>query len=309
MNDTATNHGADDPEWSAWEAKINAILPPQYVGRFEDVSPTSMGSAALRYDSRGRVAWGEIWTTFCHLALAGGPPHRGRWLGPVTADEANSAPEAYEAVVAELRRAFQLCVGLPVIPRRRPGWIGLQCDDGATAAWLARAIVAENVVAEHDGSVLFVPAGPGFRIEKEIKNVVVSVAKTCHYLLDHLDPERRPTVEPRRLIRPPSPEEVAAASERYEQAAAKLEAGLRAAAGLTTRRGEAPGWVGVECGGEDHAVWLLRAVAAADVLVRREGSTLFVPVDLRAGDDDPIGLTVAAVAGAERLRRHRARKE
>src|SRR6202000_1354978 len=51
------------------------------------------------------------------------------------------------------------------------------------AGWLVRAITMENVSAHADGMVLHLPAGPHFRLEKEIKNVIVSIAKTCHYWL------------------------------------------------------------------------------------------------------------------------------
>ena len=64
-------------ELAALDAKINALLPPQYQHCYTTVSPNSMGSAGLKYGPDGRVAWDEIWTTFCDLALAGGPPHRG----------------------------------------------------------------------------------------------------------------------------------------------------------------------------------------------------------------------------------------
>jgi hypothetical protein len=266
------------------EAKINALLPPRYVGCFEAVSPKSMGSAALRYDARGRVAWGEIWTTFCHLALAGGPPHRGRLLGPAAVEEVLAEPEKQAAVVAELQRALQLCVELPLSDGAPPGWIGLQCPDEATAAWLVQAIVAENVIARHDGATLYVPAGPNFRIEKEVKNVVVSAAKTCHYLFDHLETERQPTGAGRPLMGPPLPSEIAAAPDRYSHAAEALRHGIEQATGLRAVLAESPGWVGLDCVSEEAAVWLLRAVAVEDILVRREGAVLFVPVDLRSDE-------------------------
>ncbi len=63
-------------------------------------------------------------------------------------------------------------------------------------------------MARNEDSVLFVPAGPSFRVEKEIKNVVVAVAKTCHYLFDHLEPEQMPVGEAPKLIRPPLPQEI-----------------------------------------------------------------------------------------------------
>jgi len=54
------------------------------------------------------------------------------------------------------------------------------------AAWLVRAIVVENVAVRSEGSALDLPAGPDFRLEKEIKNAVAVIAKTCHYWLEHM---------------------------------------------------------------------------------------------------------------------------
>lgn len=54
----------------------DALLPPRYRGG-RNVSAAPMRSAPLKYDAEGRVAWGEVWQSFCDLALAGRPPHRG----------------------------------------------------------------------------------------------------------------------------------------------------------------------------------------------------------------------------------------
>ena len=43
----------------------------------------------------------------------------------------------------------------------------------------------ENVSARCEGTTLELPAGPGYRLEKEIKNVITAVAKTGHDWLDH----------------------------------------------------------------------------------------------------------------------------
>lgn len=283
------------------EARINTILPPRYVGCFEDVSPTSMGSAKMKYDAQGRVAWGEIWTTFCHLALAGGPPHRGRLLEPVTQAEVEANGEAQQVVVAELERALRLTVDLPQVAERRSGWIGLRCDDGAMAAWLTRAVVAENVFARREAELLFVPVGPAFRIEKEVKNVVVSLAKSCHYLLDHVDDDARPTGDGPPLIAPPLPEEIEQAREAYQAAATKLRAAIEATTPLPVLTDAARGWLGLDCGSEDAAVWMLRAIAVEDVLVRREEGRLYVPVSLDASLPNALDKTAAAVAQAHRL--------
>ncbi|MFO0919862.1 MAG: hypothetical protein U0872_16310 [Planctomycetaceae bacterium] len=168
------------------ERRINEMLPGEYQGRYEEVSPRSMGSAGLKYDSEGKVAWDEIWTSFCDLALAGGPPHRGTLLEAVTSDAALAEPEQYQAVVAEIERGIGLVTSLPLVASRTPGWVGVRCDSEEMAAWLMRAIIVENVMVRREGDVLYLPAGPKFTVKREIKNVITSVAKTVHYWQAHL---------------------------------------------------------------------------------------------------------------------------
>lgn len=160
------------------------LLPPRYRnGR--RVSAAPMGSAPMRYDENGQVAWNEMWTGFCELALAGGPSHRAVLLEPVTPMEAQADLAAYERVVAEIERGLRLVTGLPTIRSATPGWVGLQCESEEMALWLLRAIVVENVCVRREGTALYFPAGPNFRLEAEIKNVITVVAKTNHYWKEH----------------------------------------------------------------------------------------------------------------------------
>jgi len=174
------------------DRKINDLLPPQYQGRYEEVSARSMGTAPLQFGPDGRVAWDEMWTTFCDLALAGGPAHRGTLLEAVPTTEALAEPEKYQAVVAEIERGIKLVTGLPVVPSKIPGWVAIRCDSEDMAIWLMRAIIVENVMVRREGDVIYLPAGPQFTVKREIKNVVTVVAKTCHYWTAHLVARRRP---------------------------------------------------------------------------------------------------------------------
>jgi urease accessory protein len=162
----------------------HSILPPRYTGE-TPVSAAPMGAADLVYDADGLVAWDRIWGDFCDLALAGGPPHRGTFLEPVPAAEIAADPQRYAAVVAEIARAFRLITRLEVIISAAPGWVGLVCTDEEMALWMLRAIVVENVAVRREGRVLYLPAGPAFQLEAEIKNVVTVVAKTHHYWTEH----------------------------------------------------------------------------------------------------------------------------
>lgn len=155
------------------------FLPPSYEQR--TVSAKPMGSAPVIYTDDGQVAWNNMWEDYCEVALGGGPPHRGLLLEPVSPDEVAGNQEAYEQVVSEIERGLQLVTSLSTMRCATPGWIGLVCTNEAMALWLLRAIAAENVCVRREGTVLYLPAGPAFRVEYEIKNVITVVAKTHHY--------------------------------------------------------------------------------------------------------------------------------
>src|SRR5205823_2558320 len=111
-----------------------AVLPPRYQqGTTVSAAPMgsaplryTMGSAPLRYTDDGQVAWDQIWTAFCDLALAGGPRHRDTLLEPATPEEVRAAHDAYERVVAEIERGLQLVTGLPTTRSASPGGVGLR---------------------------------------------------------------------------------------------------------------------------------------------------------------------------------------
>jgi len=160
------------------------MLPARYSqGRQVNTAP--MGSAPLQYGEDGAVAWDELWTDFCDLALAGGPRHRDTLLEPATPTEVEAAPEAYAHAVSEIERGLRLVTTAPIVKSPYPGWVGLRCEDAAMARWLLVAIAAENVSVRREEDLLFLPAAPSFHLEKEIKNVVTAVAKTHHYWLEH----------------------------------------------------------------------------------------------------------------------------
>jgi urease accessory protein len=161
------------------------MLPPRYQSDAE-VSTAPMGAADLVYDQDGNVAWDAIWQGFCDLALAGGPPHRGTLLEPINPNSAAADPEGYQRVVSEIERGISLITNLPIVRSSSPGWVGMECTSEDMAIWLLRAIVVENVSVRREGCVLYFPAGPDFRLEGEIKNVVTVVAKTHHYWQEHV---------------------------------------------------------------------------------------------------------------------------
>ena len=263
-------------ELEALDAKINALLPPRYQHCYTSVPPNSMGSAGLKYGRDGRVAWDEIWTTFCDLALAGGPPHRGKLLEPVSEAEVAAAPGRYRDVAAEIGRAIKMTTYLPVVDGYASGWVGVQCESRAEAAWLQLAVNAENVSARRRNTVLQLPAGPDFRVEKEIKNVVVALSKTQHYWDGHLTGAQQ-SLAGEDVWEPATPAEAAAAPAEYEAAAREVEDGLRAA-GLPMSSRRYVGWIGIDTAGEEEAVWLLRAVVVEQVLARREEGVLYLSV-------------------------------
>ncbi len=150
-----------------------------------------MAAAPMQYRENGEVAWGEMWHSFCVLALDGGPPHRGVMLTPQRLPDTQSA--SYQVAVQEIIRGIHEVSGLTAA-EVRPGWIGVTCPSPGMAAWLAEAIVAENVTAHAEGAMLCVPVGDYYTVKGEIKNVITAVAKTTHYWGEHLPTQVKQTL-------------------------------------------------------------------------------------------------------------------
>ncbi len=292
-----------DMELEALDSKLRMILPAQYQDSYEDVQPVSMGSAGLVFDAAGRVAWDEIWGSFCDLAMAGGPPHKGKLLEPATEAEIAAEPVRYKAVVEEICRGIRMVSDLAVEASERAGWVRVMCHVPGMAAWLARAINMENVSAFlGPDNCVELPAGPGYRLEKEIKNVVTSIAKTAHYFEGHMASAQQRTIAAafagEDLLQPAvrghglDDDEVA-------RVRSTVAARLADVTGLAPSPIEYYGWVGLECESVRAAIWMMRALVVDGVLARREERALFVPVSPAA---DPAGdRVVAAVVNARRL--------
>lgn len=182
----------DWPTLNRLHSELQRNLPSEYAQRLDDVSPQSMGSAKIAPDDTGKIPWDTIWTSFCDLAMAGGPPHRGRLLEPVCLEDIERSKDSYGIVVAEIRRGIELASGLGTCESPYLGWVGVECDSEQMAAWLLRAILVENISVRRESNRLYLPAGPDYRIDKEIKNVITAVAKTTHYWRAHLRSRQPP---------------------------------------------------------------------------------------------------------------------
>jgi hypothetical protein len=242
------------------------------------------------------VAWNEMWATFCDLAMAGGPPHRGRLLEPPRLTDIDAQPVDYERVVLELCRGLEMTTELYVEPSPTRGWVRLTCTSEGMAQWMLRAIVVENVSARAVGVSLDLPAAPSFRLEKEIKNVVTAAAKTSHYWIGHTSAARRQAIRDQitalaktsPLVTPdPLLEDLRAPS---QPTAARTINGIHRRSPLTPLALLYRGWFGLQCPNVAAAIWMMRALVASNVLSRREDSTLFVPLN---PTHDPDGDAVA----------------
>jgi hypothetical protein len=274
----------DRPSLDGLDARLKTLLPAEYAGVYETVEPKPMRSAGLVYDDDGRVAWDRIWGSFCDLAMAGGPPHKGALLETDSEETINAQFARYDEVAEEICRGIRMATGLRAYVSPDPGWVAVTCHGDAMAGWLVRAITMENVAARRRGSILELPASPRFRLEKEIKNVVTVVAKTSHYWLGHTpDDQKRAIAElfatmagESPLVEPESP---SGDGPSHRELAARIADRIRDRTGLALSSQQQTGWLGVDCPSVRLAVWMMRALVAVNVLSRREGTTLFVPVN------------------------------
>jgi hypothetical protein len=293
------------------DSRLRILLPEDYQETYEQMEPVPMRSAGLKYGADGAVAWNEIWGSFCDLAIAGGPPHKGRLLEAGMPADIAAQPDRYRGVVREICRGVTMVTDMMAVEAPTPGWVRVTCFREAMAGWLVRAVTTENVAVRAEGALLDLPAAPAFRLEKEIKNVITAIAKTCHYWMGHMPGTQRLAVAnllgtldaEAPLVQPAySPDGVHAAADAplYDGIAARIrrDAGLAASPHLYT------GWLGLECASVHAAVWMMRALVATNVLARREDRVLFVPVNPAI---DPNGGRVAeAVVRLHRLAAARA---
>src|SRR6185436_8365715 len=112
-------------------------------------------------------------------------------LQPAHPEDAAANPDAYLQVIEEICRGVSMVTGLTAQPVQLSGWVRVECESAGMAAWLTRAIMMENILARHERECLYLPAGPDFRLQKEIKNVVTVMAKTCHYWKSHTPLEQQ----------------------------------------------------------------------------------------------------------------------
>jgi hypothetical protein len=274
------------------DARIKILLPEEYRDSYEQMDPQPMGSAPLKYDSEGQVAWDEMWGSFCDLAMAGGPPHKGTLLEPGKETDIDAEYGRYDSAAEEICRGIRMVTGLRTYLSPTPGWVCVTCLGDAMAGWLHRAIVMENVAARRRGAVLELPVAPHFRLEKEIKNVITVIAKTCHYWLGHMPREQQQAIaELFVTMAGESPLLEPDLSRHDDESAERLASLVKRDTGLSRSNHRYPGWLGIECPIIRAAVWMMRALVARNVLSRREGTTLFVPLNAAI---DPQG-TIAAL--------------
>jgi sirohydrochlorin cobaltochelatase len=298
---------ADDQHiFEELERRLRTLLPQEYQDRYEDVQPISMGTAGVRYGADGRIAWDQMWGSFCDLAMAGGPPHKGTLLLPGSAGDIEANRGRYDATVAEICRGIGMVTELTATASPAAGWVRVECLTRGMAAWLLRAISMENIAVRADGAQLELPAGPAYRELKEVKNVITVIAKTAHYWLGHMPIVQRqaiatliegmndesPLVEPAYDAHGDADAALDRAARQIGDAVAK-ETGLRPPA----RRSGA--WLGIECQTVRAAIWMMRMMATVNVLSRREATVLFVPLNPTVDPDGEI--VVGSLALVHRL--------
>ena len=159
------------------EARRREYAP---TARLDAAAP--MPAAPFLWKEDGRPDWGSMWTSFCELALYGGPPHRGR---ESALRAPNGAARSDDDMLAEMRRGIWETTGLYAEPAA-PGWLAITCDSPTMAAWLCAAIILENVDARVEDDRLLLPAGPGYTLKNEVKSIITVVAKTHHYWQAHV---------------------------------------------------------------------------------------------------------------------------
>lgn len=284
------------PTLGILQHRLRTLIPAQY--QQTPATPASMGSAGLQYNADGTVAWDKIWGSFCDLALAGGPPHKGTLLQPAFAADIASKHIPYQQVVREICRGITLVTALDAEPDT-PGWVRLSCTSNVMAGWLLRAITTENVAVRAEGSTLYLPAGPDYRLDKQIKNVITVIAKTTHYWRDHIPASQQWAIADLFAeieIELPLLQPSNGASHDHYQRVASL---MQRSTDLLPIVPQYPGWLGVTCSNPQAAIDAMQYAVSQNLLARREDTTLFLPLNPAS---DPDGRNLLRRISSSKLR-------
>jgi len=240
-----------------------------------------------------------MWGSFCDLAMAGGPPHKGKLLEPGSPAEIGAATQRYAEVAEEICRGVRLTTDFRQSNSSVPGWISVDVRTPTSSEWLVRAIAMENISVRSEGKLLYLPAGPAYRIEKEIKNVITALAKTSHYWVEHVPLEQDWAIADlfalmaeRLPLLQPALAGFGFDAASHEALCRRIVDAVTPATGLHRSKDRYAGWLGFECPDVPSAIWIMRALVASNILSRREETTLFVPVN---PGSDPEGIHVSSL--------------
>lgn len=156
-----------------------------FIDEIVPVRRSMMPQVDFAWLENGRPDWNTIWQSAGDLALFGGAPARSANTALRHVLDSRALAEDFDAV-SEIRRGVFETTGLYAEPAAEDGWLAVTCESPKMAAWLAAAIILENVDARFDEERLLVPASPSFALTDEVKSVIVVVAKTHHYWLEHV---------------------------------------------------------------------------------------------------------------------------
>jgi sirohydrochlorin cobaltochelatase len=103
------------------------------------------------------------------------------------------------------------------------------------------------------------------------------------------------------LLAPATRDEVRAVPDDYQAVVDEIVEGILRSTGLQAIPSSNLGWIRVPCSGEEMAIWLMRAVIVENVLVRREGDSLFLPANSQFRTNERSKRVVATFTHAYRL--------
>ena len=180
---TAVLAGLAEDDLGDLRAWLRSRAKPTALTTFDPTASTPMSAAPFEHLPDGRPNWGAMWTTFCELALYGGPPHRGE-ENPLP-EPASSAASLPEDLLAELQRGIFETTGLDA-ETTDGACVAVRCESKRMAAWMCAAVILENVDARCEGDTLLLPAAEGFELKNEVKSLITVLAKVNHYWQAHL---------------------------------------------------------------------------------------------------------------------------
>ena len=267
----------------ALEVRLRVLLPEEYQDSYETCEPKPMGSAGLKYGADGQVAWDEMWGASAIWRWPAGRRTRARCSSRLARGDRRASRSLRRGRRRDLPRHHDGDRS-PRASVADPGWVRVTCfSDAMAGVAAARHRDGERVGARAAARPSICRPRPASGSKRRSRTSSPSSPRPATTGSGHMPREQQRAIADLFAAHGGGVATHRSGRRREDGARASAPEGLSRAiereTGWKAAHHQYRGWLGVECSTVKAAIWMMRMMVASNVLSRREGTVLFLPVN------------------------------